>query len=202
MGFIVVRPRGASDYEFRDYTRVSRYHGVDLGKSPRAHHARMGKRWLPVWPDREKAEAFAAELRQETTDPSWEAVEAEAVGPEGPLGPILIQLQRLSYEQTLSLEPLGRALLASAFPRAAGALTFGKIRSEDWQAYQQKKGGLDRWASEVAPLLTGLDGEQLAALGYVVVDWPSEETLVSFSPADLAQEEGEVAASSAAPVGV
>jgi hypothetical protein len=163
----------------------------------------MGKRWLPVWTDREKVEAFAAEVRQETKDPSWEVIETEAVGPEGPLGPIVVQLLRQSIEQLLGLEPLGRAALASAFPQAAGALTFAKIRSEDWETYRQKKGGLDRWAGEVVPLLTGLDPEQLASLGYSVVDWESEKTFVSVPPADLAQEEGgEVAVSSTAPVEV
>ena len=68
MGFTVVRASGMSDYQFQDYVRIDRYHGIDVGKCSRTHDARMGKRWLPVWADRDKAETFAADLRQETSD--------------------------------------------------------------------------------------------------------------------------------------
>jgi hypothetical protein len=187
MGFIVVRPGGTSDYRHQEYTRISRYHGVDIARSPRAHDARMGKRWLPVFADRGRAEVFADELRDVLKDPSWQVVEASTASPDGPLGPILIPMANQSIGLVFGLEPFGKDVLASAYPDAVPALSFAEIRRDDWAVFRSRKGGLDALMREIAPPLTGLSLEQLRTLGYSVFDEKTEETLVAVPPAGIDQ---------------
>jgi len=93
MAFTVGRNDGFNkDAEFEAYARLLRQQGVDLGKLPRAPEPGTGRRWLYVWDSREKAQAFADELKKRTRDNAWVVLEVAAPPSEGPLGPISFRL--------------------------------------------------------------------------------------------------------------
>src|SRR5258708_5246983 len=117
MGFMVV-PKGESNgWELQAHGRLLRRKGVDLGNLPRAW-APGGGRWLPVWNTEPEASAFVEELKQYSKDPNWTVLVVEAPVSPGPLGPIEIQMGRLSDSWNFGLHPLSRALLQSACPGA------------------------------------------------------------------------------------
>ena len=65
MAYTVNRNDGVTkDGEFEVYARLLRQQGVDLGKLPRCAERGTGRRWLYVWDSREKAQAFADELKK------------------------------------------------------------------------------------------------------------------------------------------
>jgi hypothetical protein len=95
MAFTVSRNDGATkDAEFEAYARLLRQQGVDLGKLPRASEPGTRRRWLYVWDSRDKAQAFADELKKRTSDNAWVVVEVAAPPSQGPLGPIIVQVGR------------------------------------------------------------------------------------------------------------
>jgi hypothetical protein len=183
MGFTVKRPGGTSDSEFQAYARLLRQQGVNLGHAPRVWGPGGERRWLYVWDSRDKAQAFADELKERTDEPAWEVVEVNGPPSEGPLGPIVIQLVRQADGLTFALHPLSRALIRSAFPEALSPTTYATIDTQTWSDYQKTKGGLAALVRKIAPNLTDLDSDQLADLGYSVVDADSDQTLFSQPPA-------------------
>src|SRR5438309_11516667 len=120
MGFTVFRPGGTMDGEFQTYARLLRQTGKDLGKLPRVAEPGTNRRWLYVWNTQEEAEAFAEEMKERTGDPTWEVKKVSAPPSEGPLGPLVVQLDRQATGLTFALHALSRALIKSAFPDAIG----------------------------------------------------------------------------------
>jgi hypothetical protein len=187
MGFTVTRPDGTTDAAFQAYARLLRQMGKDLGRLPRVPEPGTGRRWLYAWSTKEEAQAFADALRQRTHDPSWEVVRVQAPASEGPLGPAVIQLVRQADGLTFGLHPLSRATIRSAFPQTINPATSVTIDTPTWQDFRRTRGDLAELVREIAPSLTGLSREQLAALGYAVVDADTDKTLVSVPPAVDAQ---------------
>jgi hypothetical protein len=183
MSFTVNHPGGTNDAEFQAYARLLRQQGVNLGQAPRVWGPTGERRWLYVWDSRDRAQAFADELKEQTDDPAWRVVEVNSPPSEGPLGPIVIQLVRQADGLTFALHPLSRALIRSAFPQALSPTTYATIDTRAWYDYEKAKGGLAALVREIAPNLTGLDQEQLTGLGYSVVDADSNKTLFSQPPA-------------------
>jgi hypothetical protein len=107
MAFTVHRNDGITkDAEFEAYARLLRQKGIDLGKLPRAPEPGTRRRWLYVWDSREKAQAFADELRKRTRDNAWAVVEVDAPPSEGPMGPIIVQVGRRANGLVFGLHPL------------------------------------------------------------------------------------------------
>lgn len=185
MGFTVTRQGGAKDAEFEAYARLLRQRGVDLGKLPRVPEPDTKRRWLYVWNTREEAQTFATELTKRTGDPAWEVIPTTAKPSEGPMGPILIQLARQADGLTFALHPLSRALIRSAFPDAVGESTVS-IDTQTWYDFQRTHGDLGDLVRQIAPNLTGLRNDQLATLGYAVIDQNTERTFVFVPPAEVA----------------
>jgi hypothetical protein len=183
MGFTVTRPGGTKDAEFQAYARLLRQKGVDLGKLPRVPEPGTNRRWLYVWNSQADAQAFANELKEHSGDPGWQVVQVNGPPSVGPLGPVLIQMVRQAEGLTFRLHPLSRAMIRSAFPDAVSPTTYASIDPSNWDDFRKKKGGLADLVRELAPNLTGLMPEQLAALGYAVVDADTDETLVFVPPA-------------------
>jgi hypothetical protein len=159
---------------------------VDLGKLPRVPDPNTGRRWLYVWDTQPKAQAFANELKKRTGDPGWEVLEVNAPPSEGPLGPLLIQLARRGDGLTFALHPLSRALIRSAFPQAFG-VSMVSVDTQTWNDFRKTRGELADLVRQIAPGLTGLSGDQLENLGYVVLDDQSGQTVVFVPPAEVAQ---------------
>jgi hypothetical protein len=182
MRFAVTHNGEMSDNQLRWYGKVLRWHGVDIGKMPRTPEPGTGRVWLYVWNTREEAQAFAKDLQKDSRDPGWKVIEVHTPVSEGPLGPILIQIVRRPDEWTFGVDNLSIVTIRSAFPKAVNSATFTIIDAETWSTYQQLKGGLDSLVREIAPNLTGLDLEELQAIGYSVVDDDSEQTLLTVPP--------------------
>jgi hypothetical protein len=186
MGFTVTRAGGMKDSEFEEYLHLLRIDGVDLGRALRVPEPGTKRRWLSLWDSEAKARTFADQLKQRTAESAWKVVPVNARPSEGPLGPLLILMARRSDELIFCLEPLGKAMLRSAFPDAFG-VSFITIDTEKWDEFRKTRGTLADLVRRIAPCLTGLSGEQLQALGYAVVDGRSRETFVSVPPAEVAQ---------------
>jgi hypothetical protein len=134
-----------------------------------------------VWDARDKASAFAEELRRRTGDKGWEVLPVNGPRSEGPMGPLLIQLARRGEGLIFTLHPLGRVLVASAYPTAFGVNTVS-VSTQTWDDFRTAQRGLAELVREVMPRLTGLSAQQLDTLGYAVIDDQSGETLVFASP--------------------
>jgi hypothetical protein len=185
MGFTVNHTDGRTrDFEFEAYARLLRQQGVDLGKLPRAPEPGTGRRWLYVWETKEKAQAFADELKQRTHD-NWAVVEVAAPPSEGPLGPIVVQVGRRADGLVFELHPLSRAMIRSAFPeRARGPATIS-VNFETLADFRSTHGSIEALAGEVVPALTGLKTDELTKLGYALIEDDTERTLVFVQPGDL-----------------
>ncbi len=186
MGFAVFRPGGTKDHEFEAYARLLRQQGVDLGRLPRVLEPGTGRRWLYVWDNEAKAQAFANELKKRTGDSAWEVIPVNAPPSEGPMGPVLIQLARRGDGLIFAIHPLSRAMIQSAFPDVFGVNTVS-IDTERWYDFRKTRGTLPDMVRQIAPTLTGLTSEQLETLGYAVIDDQSDDTLVFVPPAEAAQ---------------
>jgi hypothetical protein len=190
MPYTVTQTGGATDADFLDYTRLLRQTGLDLARLPRVAEPGTRRRWLCAWNRQDEAQAFADELNQDRPPPVWEALEVSGPVSEGPLGPFVIQLVRQSDGLTFALHPLSRALIRSAFPRAAIALTYATIDTATWQDFRKTRGNLGTLVADIVPNLTGLTREQAERLGYAVVDADNDKTLVLVPPADLVHGTG------------
>lgn len=186
MGFTVNRSDGGTkDAEFEAYARLLRQQGVDLGKLPRAPEPGTGRRWLYVWDSKEKAQAFADELKKRTRNNAWAVVEVAAPPSEGPMGPIIVQVGRRSNGLVFGLHPLSRAMIRSAFPEGKGAVGTISVNFDTFQDFQSTHGSIDALAREVVPTLTGLKLEELTQLGYALIEDDTDRTLVFVPPGDL-----------------
>jgi hypothetical protein len=182
MPFTVLNPNGAKTDAYQLYSRLLRKQKVDLGKAPRILEPGTHRRYLYVWDDREKAQAFAREMKKQSGDPQWQVREVKTPVCEGPLGPIFIIMTIQSDGWTFSLDPLSHALLRSAFPQALGPTRIF-IDSATWQEFQKMRGDLSVLAEQTIRTLTGLEGEHLRKIGYVLVDPDESKELITVPPA-------------------
>lgn len=187
MAFTVNRKDNmTNDAEFEAYARLLRQQGVDLGRLPRAPEPETGRRWLYVWDSRQKAEAFADELKKRTRK-DWVVVLVNAPPSEGPMGPIIVQVGRRANGLAFGLHPLSRAMIQSAFPDAKPSATTVSINFETWHDYQTSHGGIEDLAREIVPTLTGLKRQALEKLGYALIEDDTGHTLMFVRPGDLVQ---------------
>ena len=186
MGFTVIRGGGTKDKPFEAYAQLLRQQGVDLGRLPRVLEPGTKRRWLYVWDTQAKAQTFADELKKRTGDSAWEVMAVNGRPSEGPLGPVVMRLARRGDRLIFVVDPLSRAMIRSAFPDAFG-VDFISIYTETWDDFQKTRGTLADLVERIAPALTGLSGEQLEALGYIVIDELSEETWVFVPPEEAAE---------------
>lgn len=187
MGFTVNHTTGLNnDAEFEAYARLLRQQGVDLGKLPRAPEPGTGRRWLYVWNEKEKAQEFAEELKRRTNH-EWAVVQVAAPPSEGPLGPLIVQVGRRSDGLVFELHSLSRALLRSAYPDRAAAVTTMAIKFDTFQDFQTRYGSIESLARTVMPTLTGLEPSQLDRLGYALIEDDTDRTLDFVPPGDLVQ---------------
>ena len=185
MGYTVNHSDGmVKDSEFQAYARLLRQSGVDLGNVPRVPEPGTDRRWLYVWKTEEEARAFAKELKKRTGQ-TWVVQPVNAEASEGPLGPLMVQLVRQGDGLTFGLHALSRAMIRSAIPTAVSATTSVFIDTQTWYDFQNIKGGLNELAEQILPSLTGLTGEEIKDLGYVILDADTEETLASVPPRAL-----------------
>jgi len=188
MGFTVGRNDGfAKDAEFEAYARLLRQQGVDLGKLPRAPEPGTGRRWLYVWDSRERAQAFADELKKRTRDNAWVVLEVAAPPSEGPLGPIIVQVGRRANGLVFGLHPLSRTMILSAFPDAKRTASTISVNFDTFQDFFTTHGSIENLASEVVPILTGLQLQEIEKLGYALIEEDTDRTLVFVRPGDLVQ---------------
>ena len=188
MGFTVTRPGGTKDVEFETYTRLLRQHGKELGNLPRVPDpANPTKRWVYVWNTQEEAQRFADELQEQTGDSGWHVEPTDAPPSNGPFGPVLIQLARRSDGLMFSLHPLSLAMIREAFPNAKRRATNASISMQTWNDFSRARGNLSDLVEEVLPSLTGLNMEQLADLGYAVLDAETDRTWLYVPPAGVVQ---------------
>lgn len=190
MGFTVYLPGGIPGSEFEAYLRLLRQQGIDLGTASRVPDEGSNGCWLHVWQVRSEAEAFARELRKRTGALDWAIKETTDPPSEGPLGPLLIQLTRRSDGLVFALHPLSQTLILSAFPtrETPSRLSQPSPRFIDlamWTSYQASGEGLPGLLADIIPDLTGLAREQLAELGYLVIDTEANHTVFAVPPAQL-----------------
>ena len=178
---------GTKDVEFEDYARLLRQQGIDLGKSPRTPEPGTGRRWLYAWDSREKAQAFADELKKRTRGNAWAVFEVAAPPSEGPMGPIIVQVGRRASGLVFGLHPLSRATIRSAFPDTRATAVTVSIQFETLQDFLTTHGSIEELAREVVPTLTGLTLKDLQSLGYALIEDDTRRTLVFVSPGDLVQ---------------
>jgi hypothetical protein len=178
MPFTVHHAGPVREIDFEAYARLLRKSGADLGKLPRVPDP-AGRRWLSVWQTKTEAEAFASELKKRSGNAGWEVAEVRGPVSEGPLGPAVIQLSRRADGLLFALQNLSRVMVFSAYPHARKATraSYLFMNLEDLSDYQAAHRGMGDLLQLVAPALTGLNHEELAEVGYSVVDDDSNETV-------------------------
>lgn len=188
MAFTVTRSDGSTkDAEFEAYARLLRQHGVDLGKLPRVPEPGTGRRWLYVWDSKERAQAFAEELKKRTRDEAWIVIKVTGPPSEGPMGPIIIQVGRRASGLAFGLHPISRTMIQSAFPHVKGTATTVTVQYDTLQDFLATYGSMEVLAREVVPTLTGLKLPELETLGYALIEDDTNRTLVFAQPGDLLQ---------------
>ena len=182
MPFTVSYPGGTKDAEFPAYARLLYQAGADLGNLPRVPEPDARRKWLAAWDGRDQAEEFRRRLIAETDDPAWRVTEVPAPASVGPLGPLLVQVARQRGRFTFGLHPLGRLLIQSRYPAVIGATSIN-VDAEAWDSYRSAGGNFDGLVRTVLPALSGLTSEQLAELGYTVLDVDDDRTRADQPPA-------------------
>jgi hypothetical protein len=179
MGFTVTR-QGGTNVDFEEYLQLLRQEGVDLARVPRVPEPDNRRRWLHVWDQKARAQAFAQELRKRTGDNAWKVVEVNGSVTEGPLGPVEIHVAPKRIGWTFELEPLSQMTIQELFPGSCRPSTVSVHvdTDDDLRALQAQFGDLTR---QVAVLLTGLSLEQLTGTfgGYRVFDPVAKRELVA-----------------------
>jgi hypothetical protein len=177
--FAVGLPGGTKDAEFQAYVKLLKDRGIELDK-PRVEDS-FGRKWLHVWENRDEAEKFAAHLRKETRNPSWEVYELVPPTPETQVaaedrGPIVILVGRQSDGNTYELHPNSLKLLRKKFPRIK--MKPSVFVGRETQADYEENAGNSMY-DQVVTLLTGLDVTRVLDSfgGYRVVDPVSNLTL-------------------------
>lgn len=193
MGFTVIHPRGTRDVVYEAYNRQLRKEGKDIGRLLRVPEPGARRRWLPVWESETAARKFAEVLTKRTGDDAWQVVAVTEPPSEGPLGPLIIQMQRSPLGLSFALHIQTGFLLRTAFPQAFG-FTRVFLLLEAWNEYLKTRGDLTDLAREVVPILTGLKHNEWAELGFVVIDDATQDTYAYVSPfaADQGGESGSV----------
>ena len=187
MAFTVGRNDGfTKDAEFEAYARLLRQQGVDLGKLPRADQG-LGAAGCTSGIPGKKLQAFADELKKRTRDNAWVVLEVAAPPSEGPLGPIIVQVGRRANGLVFGLHPLSRAMILSAFPDVKGTAATISVNFDTFQDSLTTHGSIEKLASEVVPILTGLQLQETEKLGYALIEEDTDRTLVFVRPGDLVQ---------------
>jgi hypothetical protein len=190
MGFIVTHPEPASDLAWRDYdhllARLLLKQGAHLDRVPRTPENGAAGRWLYVWDSEADARAFAEELRAQTEDSSWQIQTVDASPDLGPLNPIEVNLGRFPNAWVFELHPLTRKALQVRYPGSCPnwAVTirypYEPGRTVVWQTTPT---GVIEVITQVLPLLTGLNLDQLGAFGHFhLVDPVTGEIIVPATP--------------------
>ncbi|MBY0229669.1 MAG: hypothetical protein K2W96_10355, partial [Gemmataceae bacterium] len=65
-------------------------------------------------------------------------------------------------------------------PDACPSVDFACLNIDTWKRYRGAKGGIDRLARELAPLLTGVPLDDLDNVGWVVHDQKTGQVVSSF----------------------
>lgn len=177
MAYTVARKGGASHHQFETYDRLLRQQGVDIARMPRAPDPESPERWLYVWDRDDEAQAFAQELRKRSGDENWQVLEVNGETSEGPLGPILIQVDRQSNGWVFAIHPLSRVMLRSFYPDAKGPPTVFIGSGQQYHLSATQADFSDQ-IERIAAMLTDLTWEQILQLGCRVVDVESGEELL------------------------
>jgi hypothetical protein len=184
MAFTVTRA-GAGEADFEAYARLLRQQGADLAHWPRVPDPEApDRRWVAAWGAEPDARRFADELTA-TTGSAWQVRATDAPPSHGPLGPLLFHLARRADGLTFALHPLGRAVLADGAADAVPRATSAFLDPQTWADFHRAHGGLGELIAELAPVLTGLSGEQLAEWGYAVLDADTGRAWVRVAPSGV-----------------
>ncbi|MGH7224035.1 MAG: hypothetical protein ACRELF_12460, partial [Gemmataceae bacterium] len=161
--FTVAMPGGTKDLEYEAYVRLLNDWGIDVTDVPRVLEKGMPFRWLYAWKKREDAERFARELRVQTRDKRWRVHEFSTNHlPQGPLGPVEINVGCQRDGCTYVLHPNSVELIQKKFPQAC--LVTSVFLGHDTRMNFERDRPESIW-DHVAMILTGLNEEQLNELG-------------------------------------
>jgi hypothetical protein len=189
MGYTVARPAGCTDWDMHEYLVRLNQRGVTLGRAPRVRDPLTGQRWLYHWDDRDAAERHAALMRKYFKDSTWRVIEVPGPTDVGPLWPLVFHVVIKGLEVEIMADSLTERILSTIHPEAVRPATSVAIGTAAWQTYKTAKGGFDRWARDVMPILTGVTLAQIDSIGYALVNAVTFETMVaseSQTPAALA----------------
>ncbi len=185
MPYTVYRPDGNTADEFETYVRLLRQSGVDIGRLPRMPDPVTGKKWLYVWSDQANAEVFRREIAEQTASNLWRVEEVTAAPSEGPLGPLIVRMLRQHGQFVFTLSLLGRHIVRTASLNAQGvwsmsipSTTINELRSE-------RRDFFPSLVRTIMPALTGLTTDQLAEIGYAVIDADTNQWEYYSAPAAL-----------------
>ncbi len=164
--FTVMKPLGASDYDFEAYRALLEEIGIDLSNAPRIQEPGPARRWLHVWHDRAAAQRFARELIRRTRDHSWTVREVDLpVEESGPLAPLDVIAEHVPDGTVYRLSTASQERIMRRFPNARlAAEGEGEvfISTQTKQDDERENGPV--W-DQVIMLLSGLSTDQLNELG-------------------------------------
>jgi hypothetical protein len=173
MSFTVAHTDGPKEPDYAAYFRLLGKAGLDISDLKRALDPHTGRRWLPVWEQREDAEDFARRLGKEARNGTWrvEALNPDARISRGPLGPLEVIARRQADGWAFELETFSRIILRKLFPGAErpSVLFIGWPRYPDLETTRCEIG---RLADTIILILTGLNQEEFRSLfgGYRIGD--------------------------------
>ncbi len=78
-------------------------------------------------------------------------------------------------------------MILSAIPGAKGTASTISVNFDTFQDSLTTHGSIEKLASEVVPILTGLQLQETEKLGYALIEEDTDRTLVFVRPGDLVQ---------------
>jgi hypothetical protein len=188
MGYTVTGPAATKDAEFESYSQQLRWQGKQLGNLSRVPDPENPtRRWVCYFDTREEAQQFADNLINEHPgDTPWRVVPTDGPPSQGAFGPIRFQLRRWGGMYLVAFD-LSLVVIDEAYPNATRCASEVFINTETWNNFRKKQRTLGDLVSEILPLLTGLELEQLTDLGYAIIDADTHDTTIHVPPASLSQ---------------
>ena len=78
-------------------------------------------------------------------------------------------------------------MILSAFPDVKATAATISVNFDTFQDFLTTHGSIEKLASEVVPILTGLQLQEIEKLGYALIEEDTDRTLVFVRPGDLVQ---------------
>ncbi|MBY0229397.1 MAG: hypothetical protein K2W96_08975 [Gemmataceae bacterium] len=177
--FTVGLPERMEEWGLDPVLTCFRQAGGDQASALRVVDPMGGGRWVPAWRTEAEAEAVVRAVRELTEEDGYRVIAVPDAEPTiGPLGPVDMRVFRRSDGWVYGIDHQSRFLIRKAYPETAMMQFVHLIAPppDDPEPSQS------RYWDQIATMLTGLNEEQIRALGGLRVFNPETRCVYRESP--------------------